>query len=225
MTPTSETLPQVRIVLRPYASALPLGTFSFAIGNILFSAFLLHWIPVHETKLLAVMLLAFVAPLELIACGMAFLSRDTGAATVMGIFSVSWVVQGLQLILFGQGSASPATGILLLLLSVCLTLLAAVTFRGKPLVGILLSLAVIRSVGAATVEFGAGPTSEIFTACAGLALGLSAFYCGFALLLEDVDVSIKPLTMRSGKAKIAMSGSIGEQVAQIANEAGVRQQL
>ena len=36
----------VQIVLRPYASSLPLASFAFGVGNVLYSAFLLHWIPV-----------------------------------------------------------------------------------------------------------------------------------------------------------------------------------
>ena len=88
----------VQIVLRPYASSIPLASFAFGVGNILYSAFLLHWIPAVEARELAYMLLAFVAPLELGPSLMAFLARDSGGATAFAIFGAAWVVQGLSLL-------------------------------------------------------------------------------------------------------------------------------
>ena len=88
----------VQIVLRPYASSIPLASFAFGTGNALYSAFLLHWIPGSETRVLAYMLLAFVAPLELAPSLMAFLARDSGGATAFAIFGAAWVVQGLTLL-------------------------------------------------------------------------------------------------------------------------------
>ncbi len=222
--PMEEAASQVRIVVRPYASALPLGCFSFAVGNALYSASLLHWIPSDETRLLAIMLLGFVAPLELIACAMAFLSRDAGAATAMGIFAAAWVVQGVQLILFGP-ALNPATGILLALLAICLAMLTGVTFRSKPLIGVLMTAATLRSAGAAAMEFGGGRPFTIAAAGFGFAVTLAAFYVGFVFLLEDVQGSLHPLTGRIGAAREAMTGSLENQVGHIENEAGVRGQL
>ena len=222
--PKEEPAAQIRIVVRPYASALPLGCFSFAIGNALYGALLLHWIPASEVQLLAILLLVFVAPLELIACAMAFLSRDTGAATAMGIFAAAWVAQGLQLLLFGAGPSS-VTGILLASLAACLAMLAWVTFGGKPLIAALLAAAALRSAGAAGVEFGGGKVFTIAAAGFGFAVALAAFYCGFALLLEDVQGSLHPMTGRTGVAKDAMIGGMASQMKHVENEAGVRQQL
>ena len=72
----------VQIVLRPYASSIPLASFAFGKGNVLYSAFLLHWIPAMEAREVAYMLLAFVAPLELGPSLMAFLARDSGGGSV-----------------------------------------------------------------------------------------------------------------------------------------------
>ena len=101
---------QVRIVLRPYASTIPLASFAFGVGNVLYAAFLLHWIPQSESMLLAVMLLAFAAPLELFPCAMAFVSRDGGGATAFGIFGASWIVLGVQLIQTGGAQKPSVTG-------------------------------------------------------------------------------------------------------------------
>ena len=78
----------VQIVLRPYASSLPLASFAFGTGNVLYSAYALHWIPAADTRLLAYMLLGFVAPLELAPSFMAFLARDGGGATAFAILAL-----------------------------------------------------------------------------------------------------------------------------------------
>lgn len=222
--PGSKSQPEVRVVLHPYATALPLGCFAFGIGNVLLSAFSLHWIPLSETTLLAVMLLAFVAPLELIPCIMAFLSRDTGAATAMGIFAAGWVVQGIQLLIVKPGTPSPATGIFLLMLALCLAILTVATFKGKPLIGTLLIVAFCRSICAALVDFGLG-YMVIVAAVLGLLLAVFAFYSGLGLLMEDVQQKPLPMVFRRGKAKEALLAGLPEQVEHVATEAGVRPQL
>jgi hypothetical protein len=69
-----------RIVLWPLVSSLPPGLLAFAMGTILATAVELHWVPLTQTRLLIVMVLAFV-PLEMIAGLSAFLVKDVGAAT------------------------------------------------------------------------------------------------------------------------------------------------
>ena len=216
---------QARIVLRPYASAIPLGAFAFGIGNVLYSAFLLHWIASSESLLLAVMLLAFVAPLELLPCVMAYLSRDTGGATAFGIFGAAWVVQGIQLLLPGANQPSVASGIFLASLALCLAILSVITFPGKPLIGSLLVVAVLRTVGAALMEFAFGHSIATISAILGLVLALFAFYSGVAFLDEDVRQVISPLTFRTGAARAAMEGSLEEQIEPLSREAGIRKQL
>ena len=45
----------------------------------------LRALPVTDTSQVAVLLLTFPAPLELLACVLAYLVRDSGAATSMGV--------------------------------------------------------------------------------------------------------------------------------------------
>jgi succinate-acetate transporter protein len=220
-----QTQSQVRIVLRPYASALPLGCFAFAIGNALYSAFLLHWIPQAETRTLATLLIGFVAPLELLPCILAFLCRDTGAASAMGIFGFAWIVQGVSLLETGPGAASVATGIFLLALAVCLAILTAVTIGGKPMLGIMLVVAAVRSVFAALVEFGMHSWLGVTAAALGLGITAIAFYAALGLLLEDVKGIELPMTFRQKDAQAAMQGGLEDQVEHLHREAGVRSQL
>ncbi len=87
-----QALSATRIVLRPLGSALPLGLFAFGVGALLTATWDLHSIPQSGYKAAAVVLIAFVAPLELLACIFGFLSRDAASATAMGIFAANWGV-------------------------------------------------------------------------------------------------------------------------------------
>ncbi len=219
-----QTLSQVRIVLRPYASALPLGCFAFAIGNALYAAFLLHWIPTTEARTLAILLLSFAAPLELLPCIMAFLSRDTGAATAMGLFGFAWIVQGVPILITGADTPSAAVGIFLLAIAVCLLIVTAVTIQGKPMIATMLVVAAGRSVCAALVSFGVHSASAP-AAWLGLGVTAIAFYAGLGLLLEDVRGILLPMTFRKNEAQAAMEQGLEHQVRHLHREAGVREQL
>jgi succinate-acetate transporter protein len=215
----------VQIVLRPYASSIPLAALAFGVGNVLYSAFLLHWIPPSEARLLAIMLLAFVAPLELGPSLMAFLARDSGGATTFAIFGAAWVVQGLALLGGPPPPTSPATAFFLLCLAICLVVLAIVTFKGKPLMGVILLIAILRTSGAATFEYTGLPWAATATAWTGLLLALLAFYAAIAFLEEDVTQRLSPLTFRTGEARAAMQGELKDQISSIDKEAGIRKQL
>ena len=215
----------VQIVLRPYASSIPLASFAFGVGNVLYSAFLLHWIPAVEAREIAYMLLAFVAPLELGPSLLAFLARDAGGATAFAIFGAAWVVQGLSLLGGPPPPTSPATGIFLLCLTLCLIMLAIVTFKGKPLMGAVLVVAIVRTSGAAAFALKGVQWVATSTAWCGLILALLAFYSGLAFLEEDATQRLSPLTFRTGEARAAMEGDLADQVSTIEKEAGVRKQL
>src|SRR5437868_4919172 len=157
-TPAPEQL--VRIVLRPYGSALPLGFFAFGFGTVLVAALSLHWVPATEGKTVALTLLAFVAPLELIACIFAFLSRDGAGGTSMGIFAASWVAYALFLLTSPPGATSRAIGVFMAMECAVILELGVVALRGKPLLAILLLLAMIRSLFGALQQF--DPTVHIY---------------------------------------------------------------
>ena len=214
----------IRIVLRPYASSIPLASFSFATGNVLYSAYLLHWIPASEMFAVALVLLCFVAPLELLPSAMAFLARDTGGATAFAIFGASWIALGLQMLLH-LPEQSRTAGIFDLCLAMCLVMLAIVTFPGKPLLGVVLAVAVLRTSLGGSLALVGGPGLAMATGVAGLVLAALAFYCALAFLEEDVTSRISPLTFRTGSAKQAMEGRLEDQVEAITREAGVRKQL
>lgn len=215
----------VQITLRPYASSLPLASFAFGTGNALYAAFLLHWIPGSEARTLAYILLGFVAPLELLPSVIGFLARDSGGATAFAIFGAAWIVQGLSLLGGQPPVVSPVTGGFLLCLALCLLMLTVVTFKGKPLLGAVLVVAIVRTSGAAALALSGKAWLSPACAWCGLVLALLAFYTGVAFLEEDVSSKISPLTFRTGEARSAMEGELKDQVSAIEKEAGVRKQL
>lgn len=215
----------VQIVLRPYASAVPLAAVAFGVGNILASAFLFHWIPANETTTLGILLIAFVAPLELVPSILAFLSRDTGTATAFAIFGSSWLVLGLQLLVFHRVEPNITYSIFMLSLVIVLGILASVTFSGKPVIGVLILVAIVRDIAAALFDSGISSRAGTITAICGLVVALIAFYCAYAFLEEDIKQRLSPLTLRSGEARRAMEGNLADQTEAITREAGVRKQL
>src|SRR5436305_15211454 len=88
--------PQLSINLRPLANPLPLGLYSFGIGMLLLGAQSTGWIPLKENLQVGLVLASFVFPLEVVAAIFAFLARVTLAATVLGLFTTSWLTVGLS---------------------------------------------------------------------------------------------------------------------------------
>lgn len=114
--------PQVRIVVRPYGSPLPLGFFAFGIGMFLYAALSAEWVEPTETHTIGVLLAAFVAPLEFTAAILAFLARDTVAGVTLGLFATSWLSGGLLAIMAVPGMLSPAEGYWLIAFSIVIVL-------------------------------------------------------------------------------------------------------
>lgn len=212
-----------RIVLRPLGSALPLGFYAFGVGLLLVSAVELHWIGESDARNVPLVLLGFVAPLELLGSVIAFLARDTGAATALGIFALSWVAQALVYLRQAQ-QPSTTLGLLFFFMVVVLGALAVVSYAGKPLLSLIIAIAAIRTIAAALVEFGihhVGTASAIL----GIVLAALSLYGGTAFLIEDAKQSdVLPL-FRRGPAHDAVHGNLRAQIKKMPNEPGVRQQL
>ena len=103
--------PEVRIVVRPYATSLALGFFSFGIGMLLLGGIANGWLHPSDRHTVGVLLAAFVFPLELVAAVVAFLARDTFGATGLGLFATSWLALGLVDMQASQDALSRAVGL------------------------------------------------------------------------------------------------------------------
>ncbi len=130
----------MRINVRPLGNPLPLGLFSFGIGMLLLAAQTAGWVAESDATQIGLVLAAFVFPLEGLATIMAFLARDTLAATVFGLFTTSWLTLGLTLLVARPGATSHTVGVFLLGFAAAVASLAAAAVAGKPLIAVLLSL-------------------------------------------------------------------------------------
>jgi hypothetical protein len=74
-----------RIVLRPIANPLPLGFLALGAGTLVVAGLQLDWFAATEGRSVALILLAFVFPLQLLAAIFGFFARDVVAGTGMGV--------------------------------------------------------------------------------------------------------------------------------------------
>jgi succinate-acetate transporter protein len=216
---------QTTIVLRPIGSSLPLGFFAFAVGMLILACQATGWIPVAEEKDGAMILIAFVFPLELVATVFAFLARDTLGATTLGLFATSWLTFGWLAHSAPPGSTSVTLGIYLFGFATAVLLLSTLSTLGKPFFSALLLLAAARMILAGLYEVGAAgkPVYEA-SGWIGLVLSALAMYGGAALGLEDAHQrDVLPLFRR--KAAAASFAGYEHQLERLEAEAGVRQQL
>ena len=217
--------PQLRINLRPLGSPLPLGLFSFGIGMLLLGAQSAGWIPRQETTQVGLILASFVFPLEGTAAIFAFLARDTLSATVLGLFTTSWLTVGLAFIIGPPGAASIALGFYLLGFSAAVLALAAVAVTGKPLIALLLTLSATRGILDGIYQVSSGRIFEQISAYVALTIAALAWYAGTAFVLEDLRQSPLLPTLRRGSSSAAMDGDLPAQVGRASGEVGIRQQL
>jgi len=216
--------PQVRVVVRPYGSVVPLGFFAFGIGMLLLACQAIGWIPVDEQKSVGMILMSFVFPLELVATIFAFLARDTLGATTMGLFTTSWLTLGWSQVSSPPGQISVTMGIYLFGFSTAIFLLALLSTLGKPFFTLLLLTSVGRQVLAGIYQIGGSRELDRIAGGIGLALCGLAMYGGTALGLEDARRrEVLPLFRRGGATE-AFHG-FEAQLDRLESEAGVRQQL
>jgi succinate-acetate transporter protein len=216
--------PPIRIMLRPVGSPLPLGLFAFAIGSLTFSTLEIGWIEPSQARPIAIMMLAFVVPLQLITGVIAFWARDAGGATALGLFSMSWAAMA-SVTLEVSAPTVPALGVLLLGLAAVMVALGIASLAGKPVFSVVLVLACARFLTTAVYELQGDTVWERAAGWLGLPLSAAALYLGLALLLEDLQhQTVLPL-FRRGAARTSLESHLGDQVSFIEREAGVRQQL
>ncbi len=75
------------IMLRPLGSPLPLGVLALAPAGLLLSCLQIGAFSVSESKTVALLVIAFAAPLELLAAIFCFLARDTLGGSGLGVFA------------------------------------------------------------------------------------------------------------------------------------------
>ncbi len=220
-----ETNPAIRINVRPLGNPLPLGLFSFGIGMLLLAAESCGWIPVAESHQVGLVLVTFVFPLEGLAAIIAYLARDTLAATVLGLFTTSWLALGLLLVTGTPGAISLTEGFFLLGFAGVVVSLALLAVPGKPLIAAVLALSATRAILYGLYEVTSARGLQDAAGIVAAVIAGVAWYAGTAFAFEDLRQKPVLPVLRRGPGAAAMRGTLAGQLERTRQEAGVRQQL
>jgi succinate-acetate transporter protein len=214
-----------RVTLRTIANPLPLGFGALAVATVLVAGSQLGWIPTSETTSVALILLAAVAPAQLLTSIVSYHARDGVAGTGMGTLAGTWAAMGLILLTSEPGSTGHAPGLLLLVAAAVMLVPAAGAALGKLVPAAVLTITAIRFALTGIWEFTGSNGWKVASAIVGLILGGFAIYAAAALGLEAAAKrTVLPVGHR-GKGAEAAAGDFRDQIAGIVHEPGVRQQL
>jgi uncharacterized protein len=214
-----------RIVLRPIGNPLPLGFLALAGGTLLVSALQLGWLSAAEGGQVALIILAFVFPLQLVASIFGFLARDVVAGTGMGILAGTWLSIALVKLTGEPGATSDPLGLFLLLAAAAMLVPTAASATGKLVPAAVLATTAARFATTGLHELTASGAWESVAGVIGLVLCALAVYAAAAMALEDAKrQTLLPLGRRRFGAE-SIEGNFDEQLERIEREAGVREQL
>jgi succinate-acetate transporter protein len=174
-----------RVVLRPIANPLPLGFLALAAATLVLAALQLRWLPASQGTQVALILLAFVFPLQLVSSVFGYLARDVVAGTGMGVLAGSWLSIALIQLTSEPGSTSDALGVFLLAAGVAMTIPALGALSGKLVPVVILGTTAVRFATAGLYELTAADTWRVLTGIVGLVLFALALYGALAMTLED----------------------------------------
>jgi succinate-acetate transporter protein len=214
-----------RVVLRPIGNPLPLGFLALAGGSIVVSGLQLGWLEPADGHDVALILLAFVVPLQLLASVFGYLGRDVVAGTAMGLLAGIWLSIALITLGAQPGSTSDALGLFLLLAAVAMSVPAAAATTGKLVLAAVLTGAGLRFAATGLYEVTASGTWKDVAGVIGVVLCALGIYAALAMTLEDARrKTVLPLGRRK-LGRTSMEGTFAGQVAGLEREAGVREQL
>ncbi|MFH9818250.1 GPR1/FUN34/YaaH family transporter [Streptomyces sp. NPDC017230] len=221
----SPRTPVTVVQVRPLASPLPMGFLGLAGGTFVVAALQLEWMPPTQGKAVALVLLAFVFPLQSAASMLGFLCRDGVVATGMAVLSGTWLSLGLIMLRSPPGHTSKAAGLLLLLAALALWVPVAASGNAKLIASLVISLASVRFLVTGIYELSAASSWKHAAGIIGLVLAAAAVYASFALALEDQHRHPVLPTWRHGPGAGALTGAWASQTSELHSEAGVRRQL
>lgn len=219
------TASRTRIVLRPIGSPLPLGLLALAPAGLLLSCLQLGAFAASEASTVALIVLGFAVPLELIAAVLCFLSRDTVAGSGLGIFAGAWLASGLVLLSSAPGATSPAFGVFMLAIAGALLIIIGGAAGGKAGPAAVIAAGSARFTLAGLYELTGSRGLEHAAAIVGFVLVVTAIYSSLATEIEDVHGHSRLPLGRRKRAALALEGSFLDQLEGLEREAGVRQQL
>jgi succinate-acetate transporter protein len=216
---------RTRVVLRPLAGPMALGFLGLAGATFVLAGLNLGWVAASEQKKVALIVIAFTVPLQLLASIIGFLARDGVAATAMGLLSGIWLAQALVLVTSPPKTTSDALGLFLLLAMVAIWVPASSALTSKLVPAAVLTTAGIRFGVTGIFQLTGGNAWKNAAGAIGLLLAALAVYAAYAAEYEDVMKRTVLPFGRRGKGETAVSGTYAQQIAELAHEPGVRSQL
>jgi succinate-acetate transporter protein len=215
-----------RFMLRPIGSPLPLGFLALGGATLLLSGLQLGWLPPTQGRDVALIVLAFAFPLQLVSSVFGYLGRDVVVGTGMGLLSGTWLAIALVTLTAPKpGATSDALGLFLLLMMVAMLVPAAAASTGKLVPAAVLATTSLRFGSTGLAQLTADSGWKHVAGIIGLVLCALAVYAALALALEDArGETVLPLGRR-GSGEAALSDDLGTQLAGIEHAAGVRRQL
>lgn len=222
---SSETHQPVVIALRPIGAPTSLGLYGLGAATWTLAGLQLGWIPAEQGKTVALVLLGFAFVAQLLASVFGFLGRDGTVGTAMAVLALTWLVTGSILHSSSPGATSKTLGLFLLFSAVTMLLVSITAWTSKRVLAAVFLLAALRFAATAGYELSGSTGWERLSGILGVALVLLALYTAFGAGLEDaLGRTVLPLGRR-GSGKVATDGSLPDQVADVATEAGIRNKL
>lgn len=213
-----------RVVLRPFATPMPLGFLALSLATVIFSAVELGWIAPTQGQVAGLVAVAATAPLQLTASVFGFLTRDPVAATGMAILSGTWALVGLTTLMSPPGTTSPGLGVLLITSAIA-TMVPASAGSAKLVPAGVMVLTGIRFALTGVYQLTGSGGWQTTAGAFGLVVGVAAVYAALALELEGAHRrTVLPLGRR-GLAESAVRGEAVFDAAELAREPGVRPRL
>jgi succinate-acetate transporter protein len=214
------------VMLRPIATPLSLGFAALAVASFTLAALELRWIdPVANFTTVGLVVLAFTAPLQLVAAVYGFLGRDAIAASGLGILFGAWLAIGSTMYTSPAGSTSSGLGIFLIGVATVLTAPALAGLSSKIVAdGVMVSVAVRFYLTGAYQLTGTGGW-RVAAGVSGLVVAGLALYAAFAYEIEAAQRRTVLPTGRVGPGRAALARDFAEEMAGIEHDPGVRRQL
>lgn len=214
-----------RIFLRPIATPLPIGMIALAVGSLILAGLQLSWIPATQGHMVALCLLTFVVPLQLISFVFGYLSRDEGTASALATLSGTWFAIGLVTLVSAPGSTSGGLGLLLIAATGALLVPLAVAASSKPLMATVIGVTALRFLLSGLYQLTAGTGWHTASGVVGLVVTALAWYSAAAFALEaGKRHAVLPVFRRSGHVSPDPT-STDDPLGPVSHDAAVRSQL
>jgi succinate-acetate transporter protein len=189
--------PTDHVFLRPLANPLPLGFLGLAAGTLLVSGLQLEWLDPTDGTAVALILIAFVFPLQLLTSILSYLARDVVAGTGMGILSGTWLSIALVMLSAPAGATSDALGLFLLIAGVAMWAPASAALASKLVPAAVLGTAGLRFLVTGAYELSGASSWQHIAGIVGLILCALGVYAAYAMVLEGaLKRTVMPLGRR-----------------------------